>query len=306
MTCLLERKLGEAEMAKLPDNEKKHMTTILFGGCMGHKDLNAFKYGVAAMNTAWPADARPVLLANKANSATIELGQNPADSDAVRQAVDASSFGGVKLASLAGALFRHKNDITGYQEIHRYFMEKRKEEDYGIKTCTRFPDTSNTRYQSHSYAVAELMTFQALYIELMQEVIDGKTKSGEENHMEKNVLKGLQCRRTQAEMAAIALYGVSVSWPYLSIARGSGNQGPGTVLNLLDTTDLHRRIVPFCRHIANNPRILLDPDSDLSMITLDGQEYRDPLLIEALRKTVPELDNLDAMIQAMFNGAADG
>lgn len=72
-------------------------------------------------------------------------------------------------------------------------MEKRKEEEYGIKTCTRFPDTSNTRYQSHSYAVAELLTFLELYLELMQEVIDGKTKSGKENHVEKTVLKGLNC-----------------------------------------------------------------------------------------------------------------
>lgn len=40
---------------------------------MGHKDLNVFKYGVAEMNSLWQPGAHPVLLANKANSTTIEL-----------------------------------------------------------------------------------------------------------------------------------------------------------------------------------------------------------------------------------------
>ena len=109
---LLEQKPREAELAKLPDDKQRQMTSIMFGGCMGHKHLNAFKYGVVAMNSAWPPDARPVLLSNKANSVTIALAQN-SDSEAVRNAVDASSFGAVKLASLAGALFRNKNHITG-------------------------------------------------------------------------------------------------------------------------------------------------------------------------------------------------
>ena len=71
-------------------------------------------------------------------------------------------------------------------------MEKWKEELYGIKTYTQFPDTSNTHYQSHSYAVAELLMYYHLYLELIQDVIDGKTESSEENHVEKTVLKGLK------------------------------------------------------------------------------------------------------------------
>ena len=108
-------------------------------------------------------------------------------------------------------------------------------------------------------------------------------------------------------MAASSLYGLSVSWPYLRIARGEGKEGTGTVVNLLDTIDLHRRIAAFCRHIAANPHILLNPNSDLSIITLDGKPYQDALLIEKLQRIAPELGkDLNKTITAMFSGAAHG
>ena len=184
-------------------------------------------------------------------------------------------------------------------------MEKWKEELYGIKTYTRFLDTSNTRYQSHSYAVAELLTYYHLYPKLIQEVIDGKMKSSEENHVEKTVLKGLKW--TQAEMVAIALYRLAVSWPYLCIARGEGKKGSGKVINLLSTIDLHCCMSTFCHHIATNPHILLDLNSDILTITLDGWGYQDAHLVEVLWLVAPELGNdLNKMVTAMFSGAANG
>ncbi|GBE90032.1 hypothetical protein SCP_1800540 [Sparassis crispa] len=114
---LLERQLGDISFNELPSTQQRLIDLFIFSGCCGHKDLNAFKYGVVAMGMKWENMELPlpVLLANKANDAVIKLGQN-ADSAAVQRAMDSSAHGGVKLTAFAGALFRHKNDDTGDQD----------------------------------------------------------------------------------------------------------------------------------------------------------------------------------------------
>ena len=155
---LLLKILGEAALNAMPSQKRDLLVAITFAGCSGHKDLNAFKYGVTAMGQMWDAKGLkpPVLLANKANSTTIRLGEM--DGAAVQKAVDSSTQGGVKAASLAGALFNHSDDKKGYQDIHRDFMTLHKKDLHEIDNAARFPDTSNTRFQSHSYAAAELVT----------------------------------------------------------------------------------------------------------------------------------------------------
>ncbi|PCH35781.1 hypothetical protein WOLCODRAFT_20162 [Wolfiporia cocos MD-104 SS10] len=299
---LLEYRLGCAVFDKLPSALQRLFDMFLFGGCCGHKDLNAFKYGVLAMHTSWDSLdlPPPTLLANKANDSAIRLADT-VDCAAVQHAVESSSCGGIKLASLAGALFCHKNDDTGYQDRHRLFMSIRKQEIHGDATFKRFPDTSNTRYQSHSYAAAEIATYLELYIELMEEICDAKSKPGA-NHLESNVAKGLRDPSTLAELAAMALYGVSVSWPYLRQVHGDGTK----LINLLDLTGLHRRLPEFCNHIAMHPDLILNPDAPLDLITLDGQPFSDWRLIAAIQTHAPDIPGLLPMITAMFSGAAQG
>jgi hypothetical protein len=303
---LLEQNLGKVVLDALGVDERKRLVGLLFAGCCGHKDLNAFKYGIMRMNLTWETAERPppVLLANKANDAVIRLGEE-ADSAAVQRAVDSSSRGGVKLASLAGALFNHKTEESGYQDVHRMFIAKQKREIHGIRTNKKFPDTSNTRYQSHSYAAAELVTFLDSYVSLLEVSRDSKKQAGY-NHLEQNVAKGLEDASTLAEMAVMALYGNAVSWPYLSQVRGAD----GTVVNLLDPAiiALHQRLPEFCDHIAANPRLLIDAISgdDFSKITLDGKPWMDEMLIMSIQILASELPDLELMISAMFSGSADG
>lgn len=106
-------------------------------------------------------------------------------------------------------------------------------------------------------------------------------------------------------MVACSLYGVSVSWPYLHLARGGGTKAK-TLINLLETTDLHRCIAPFCRNIAANPTILLDPSMPLAEVTIDGQEFMDPMLIESIHHIAADLLDLNCAISATFAGAATG
>ena len=214
------------------------LLAIRFAGCCGHKDLNTFKYGVARMNSGWEERKQmpPVLLANKANAATIQLGAN-ADSTTVQRAVDSSSHGGLKVSSLAGALFNHSDDKKGYQDIHCNFMTIHKQQIHGIKYHSQFPDTSNTQYQLHTYAAAELITFLDLYIGLLEDVRESKVKSATFNHVEENMHKVLQDPPTVTELAAITLYGMSISWLYLHTVCSDGSK----VKNLLesDLIDLH-------------------------------------------------------------------
>ncbi|KAF8803000.1 hypothetical protein BYT27DRAFT_7244470 [Phlegmacium glaucopus] len=266
---LLERRLGKTVLDALQGDERKSLVSLLFAGCCGHKDLNAFKYGVQKMMATWELKGRPppVLLANKANDAVIRLGEE-ADTAAVQRAVDSSSQGGVKLASLAGALFNHKSEEQGYQDVHRMFMTKHKREIHGITRDKNFPDTFN--------------------------------------HLEQNVAKGLEDASTLAEMAAMALYGNAVSWPYLNQVRGAG----GTVVNLLDPSiiTLHRRLPDFCNYIAANPQLLLESitNGDFSKITLDGKPWMDGMLVMSIQILASELPDLELMISSMFSGCVDG
>ncbi|KAJ7598464.1 hypothetical protein C8J56DRAFT_881094 [Mycena floridula] len=301
---VLQRKLGAENLKTLSEDTQSALVDIIFAGCCSHKDLNAFKYGVATMKKAWKKGQGPVLLANKVNAATIHLAGD-SNSAAARKAVEESSAGGIKLLELSGALFNHKNDKMGYQERHCMFMQHHKFLLYGLSASAKFPDINCTRYQSHSYGANELMKYTDLYIELVKEICDGKTKAGE-NHIKANVLKGLGCLKTQCEMGAMALYGNLISWPFLRLARGTDRSKP---VNLLDLTDLHCHIAPFCQKIANNPSMVLDASTPISELTINGQDFIDPDLIVELRRRIQTdlpKDDLELMISAMFSGAAEG
>jgi len=248
----------------------------------------------------------PVLLANKANSATIRLGTD-SDSAAVQEAIDSSTRGGIKAASLAGSLFNHSDNKKGYQDNHHSFISQMKHDLHGIKDDTRFPDTSNTRYQSHTYAAAELVTFLDLYLDLLEQTRDGKQKAGF-NHLESNLYKAVQDQPTITELAAITLYGLCVSWPYLQIVRGGGDSDE-KVRNMLDPEliALHRKIPAFCDSIAADPSLLLESEhANFSKVTLDGRPWSDSMAVMAIQILSVELPDLENTISDIFSGCADG
>ncbi|KAF7361574.1 hypothetical protein MSAN_01191400 [Mycena sanguinolenta] len=299
----LEYKIGLEKFDALTPEARCNKCTHVFGGCCCHKDLNVVKYGVLEMERVYKTHniPPPILLANKANSATIDLTKDP-DSAALQQAIDSSSRGAIKLLSLLGSLLRHKDGERGYQDRCGIFMRERKLELYDLEAPGKFPDVSNTRYGCYTYAAAEVVCFPGLIYELITEIIDGKTKSGKKNHVEHNILEGLKCTATMTEAVALALYGLSVSWPYMAMVRGTTEKP----VNLLSLTDLHRKLPTFCSHIATNPLLLLDPKTPLEQLTIDGKPFRDNLLIHCIREIVPELPNLAPVISAMFSGCATG
>ncbi|KAF7371797.1 hypothetical protein MVEN_00036400 [Mycena venus] len=245
---VLERKIGEDKFHTLTPEEQEACCMHLFGGCCCHKDLNVLRIayaGVQRLYSIHPTLTPPVLLANKANSARIRLGaDDPKSSAAVENAIEASSSGAIKLLQLLGALLRHKDGERGYQDKCTIFMRQRQLEQYGIKNAPKFPDVSNTRYSSFTYGAVYVICFHGLIQELITEIIDGKTHSGQPNHVEHLILKGINCPETMSHMVAIALYGVSVGWGYMAM---------------------------FCANIAAFPWKILDPTTPLTELTIDGQ-----------------------------------
>ncbi|KAF7371839.1 hypothetical protein MVEN_00040700 [Mycena venus] len=303
---VLERKIGEDKFHALTPEEQEACCMHLFGGCCCHKDLNVLRIayaGVQRLYSIHPTLTPPVLLANKANSATIRLGaDDPKSSAAVENAIEASSSGAIKLLQLLGALLRHKDGERGYQDKCTIFMRQRQLEQYGIKNAPKFPDVSNTRYSSFTYGAAYVVCFHGLIQELITEIIDGKTHSGQPNHVEHLILKGINCPETMSHMVAIALYGVSVGWGYMAMVRGPA----GEPVNLLSLTALHRRLPEFCAIIAAFPWKILDPTTPLTELTIDGQPFRDHLLITSIDQLRPTLPNLFLIVSTLFSSAEEG
>ena len=144
----------------------------------------------------------PVKLMNKDNAAAASGGSSAAKT----RAGDVSQGGGVKAANLAGALFNHKDDKKGQQDTLRIFFES----VIGYMIC--FPDTSNTRYQSHCEAAAVLVVYLPLFLEFL-ELVRNKKETGTFNHMEQNVYKALRDIATLTELCVLVLYAQAISHP---------------------------------------------------------------------------------------------
>ncbi|KAJ7577567.1 hypothetical protein C8J56DRAFT_798623 [Mycena floridula] len=213
----LEQKIGEEEFDSLPQQQQQNADTMVFGGCCCHKDLNVAKYGTVEMAGGWEeADLEPpVLLANKANHSIIKISAD-CDAAAVQNAIENSSRGAIKLLQLLGALVRHKDGERGYQDKYIVFMREQKLVIFDLDEPGKFPDVSNIRYQTYTYAAAEVIIYHGLFQSLIMEIIDMKTKSGFANHVEANILKGLNCAATLSELCALALTGGIASSPEFS------------------------------------------------------------------------------------------
>lgn len=305
-TRVLERKIGQENSIHFSRRTKRTFVHMSLAAAAATKTSMFCASPTPPSNASIPFIQHsnpPVLLANKANSATIRLGaDDPSSSAAVKTALEASTSGAIKLLELLGSLLRHKDGERGYQEKCTIFMRERKLELYGIENAERFPDVSNTRYSAFTYAAADVVCFHGLIHELLTETIDGKTKSGQPNHVEHLILKSINCAETMSHLVAVALYGVAVGWGYMALVRGT----TGNPVNLLSLTDLHRRLPKFCANLAANPWKLLDPKTPWDERTIDGQPFRDEFLLYRIQELRPDLLNLFLIISTLFSAAEEG
>ncbi|KAK0222981.1 hypothetical protein EDD85DRAFT_959867 [Armillaria nabsnona] len=293
-------KLGKEQHEKLSEAEKQEIDMFFWAGCSMHKELNLVVGGYATCAKFWEDSGfdLPVLLANKDNNATIKLvALSGSTSEAADWAVKASEQGAVKLTQLAGSLFRHKNDKKGYQDQHHdYFQDI-------VKENSQFPDVSNTCYHSTCLAACRLTLYLGHYRTFMEVMRNQKTKPGF-NHMEANVYKGLHDILTLTELAVLCLYYLTITGPYSIAVRGPGTEN----VNMLELGPLHKRLKTHLKKLIEHPELVLGSDKAMPCAqnaTLDGQEWLDIRLVDALMALKPQFPHLTACFVPFLKGAQE-
>ena len=235
---------GELDLAALAESERRKELLFARSWCAMHKDLNTFKAGAVGLMNYWKKEgiSGPVKLMSREQEQEVLANQDD-ESDSVDKAVG----GGVKLASLIGALVNNRDEGKGCSDEFRTYTHDR------LGKSITFPDTSNVRYQCYGDAAAEIIQHPNLYIDFIRH--HGMKKKGAIglNHMESNILKGLMDPATMTEMAVLALYHESVSKPYAMQVRGLVNEHK----NALDLGPLHDDLQTHCDTIIAKPELLI-------------------------------------------------
>ncbi len=280
-------RVGQDAYQSLSDEEKADTDLFVRGGCCMHKDLNAVKGIHTRLQAFWTRTGHaPTLLMNRDNDAAA----TSADPRTRKCAVEKSVGGAIKLVELAGAIFRHKDDKKGQQDSWRYFSEAR------LGYPITFPNTSSTRFGSYVDAAAELIVHRDLYLEFLHIVRD-KKDSRSFNHMEHNVVVGLNDLPTLAELCVLALYGQAVSRPYMRQVRRGG------FTNHWSLGPLHDRLKALLHALIENPDLLLTPDLSSTAGALDGQLCERPEVFAAVQKLAPSLPWLREALVDGLEGA---
>ncbi|KAI0047122.1 hypothetical protein FA95DRAFT_1492966 [Auriscalpium vulgare] len=292
----LSLRLGKEAYGNLPDEKKRELDLFIWCGCCMHKELNSVKGGNQAMQDFWAAHniPGPIPLANRDNTATLQSIADDAEASTAAEvrAQEVTSCGGVKISELAGALFNHKDDKKGAQDTYRNYLR----EHYNRQT--KFPDTSNTRYQSYCEAAAEILVYRSGLVELLELIKDKKT-TRTLNHMEQNVYNDLQDIPTQTELAVLVLYAQSVTHPYMRVVRGS-ERGDG---NMLNYGPFHHDVLRFIKKLIANPGLLLASDATAAAGAMDGLQWHRPEAMYAVRALAPSLPHLEGALVAFLRGA---
>jgi hypothetical protein len=290
--------LGKDAYEMLSDSEKKTLKLFIWAGCGCHKDLNTVKAGYAEMASWWEENEiqPPVLLANRDNAAVLNeiSSEQGTVTPAQERAFEMTSRGAIKATQLAGAIFNHKDDKKGHHNVFRYWWKDH------VKTDFTFPDTSNTRFQSHCEAAGALLLHLNSFIQYLEFARKKKQKQNF-SHMEQNLWDALHCTSTLTELAVLALYSQSVSHPYMRAICT-----PGAETNMLDLGPLHHKLSGHIKHIIARPELLIGHDASYEKGAMDGQKWQSSLIMSAIQAKMPELPHLKPLLVKFFQGAAKG
>lgn len=310
---LLYKKMGRERFPRLPEEEQRKWVLVIWAGCGMHKDMNAMKYGVAAMGLAWNTleTTRPVDLHNKDNDATLNLEGVTADTHsdeltaAARRVLSQAGRGAGKWLELLAMFLKNKNDKKGQGDNWNFFSEKETGKRHD------FAAVNNTRYHSKGDASGQYWDNPCIYPKFMVLVRDSKDKMGF-NHLELNVWKGLHDIPTLTEVAALLLYSEALTFQYVphvrkaqAIGRDSDAEKSGES-NALDLGPYYDKVKKHVDILIKFPELIINDNPDYTVATLDGHNWKYPDAIKnimAARSTMPHLTQI---FKAMLEGALDG
>ncbi|KIJ35205.1 hypothetical protein M422DRAFT_262587 [Sphaerobolus stellatus SS14] len=281
------KELGENQFQQLSESEKELASFFIWTGCCMHKDLNTFKGGWTELVKHWSRNnlQGPVMLPNKDATATAAGDAEPAQP---------SQGGAVKAMSLAGGIFNHKDDKKGEQDSLQYAFE----EQFGY--FLNFPDISNTCYQSHREAAAELIAhldFYKKYLELMMDRKEARSL----NHMERNLQIALEDIPTLHELCVLALFAMIVSRPYMQVICGEGHENR----NILDMGPFHSKVAAYMERITEDSMLILSPGADAQTASLDRKPWARADFMYAIWAMSLKLPHLKDLIVTFFKGALE-
>lgn len=117
--------------------------------------------------------------------------------------------------------------------------------------------------------------------------------------MEKNLWDALHCTATKTELAALALYGQSVSHPYMKAIRESSGE-----TNMLDLGPFHKDVQKHIKKIMLHPYFLVGPHASFEKGSLDRKAWHSPRVFEAIQEMASTLPHLEQIICRFFEGAS--
>ncbi|KIY52591.1 hypothetical protein FISHEDRAFT_63752 [Fistulina hepatica ATCC 64428] len=242
-----ELQIAHGVYSRLDEMTQQQLSHFLFSRCCMHKELNSIKGSDKALPHS------PILLVNKDNAAVLSYVKDPSRNltPAEIRALESSGSGGIKAMSLAGMILNNK--------------DKKK-------------DVSNMHFHSHVDAACELLTHLTLYREFIDFVFWKKDKLGHTN-LEANFKKALHNPVTLMELAVLALYGLTVSYPYLQHVRSPGTEG----INSLDLDPLHDNLKKHIQRLIRHLSLVLTPDGLFMNAAFDGLAWHRKDVFEAIQ-----------------------
>ncbi|KAF7296200.1 hypothetical protein HMN09_01088700 [Mycena chlorophos] len=282
--------LGEAELAKLDNADRRLLTLWVWTGCCMHKEQNSFKGGNTHMNSGWKELGLPgpIPLANK------ECAEAVRAYDLRR--LEGSAFGGAKAAALMAMICNNPIDTRGQGDLHTIYFE--------AKLDTRIKHFAQTSKSAGSFgdAACDMIAQLELYREFLEVVSKLKSKQTWTN-IEKNVYDGLYDPPTLTELAVLAIYHLFVGSP--SHARAV-RQPEEVALNAIQLGDLHAQMRDHCDKLVANPDLVLEAESETyELAAFDGKPLpRDDVMrqIKKLRAD-GQLPHLEQMLVRFLTGA---
>jgi hypothetical protein len=280
-----------------PDDKRfLEITVWLWTGCCMHKDLNVQKIAVSDMQDYWKGTGvEPMPHFNAQAVVAISEMKEGAEPTtfAEKEALRSVERGAIKMAQSGGLIFdpSGKNFKHG-QGLHAPLWFEQK-----IGKALMFPKVNQTRYGSNGEACAVFVQYLDEFREYFTWISDRKDTPGL-NNLERNVCNGLSDVPTISEMAALAIYHVAVSKPYMIKVRSEPN--------MLTLGDYHQDVISHCREIADCPMLLFQGYGCLARLGGGAWEKEDQGLVDAILRLRPHLPHLEGLVVALFDGATRG
>ena len=299
MLTEIQTTLGKEAFTQLTEAEQRRLKLFIWAGCCMHKDQNSFKGGNDAMMKIWERLklTPPMLLANKQNAAILRNVLDPstpkdkAMDDLELAAFESSTRGGAKATAIAGAIFNNKDDKKGQGDSHEFHLAA-----HIGKPTRRFPKTNQTRFGSHGEAAAVLLTYLEFYRNYLLLVKDKKKQPAWTN-IQLNLYNALDDEPTLTELAAMTLYWLAVTIPYMRVVRGADK------VNVLELGPFHQLVREFLEQIIRESERLVSPDASYEFGSLDGKEWELPEAMHTVQELMPRLKHLVPVTVEFFKGA---